>query len=97
MHLKRFATNTINFVFDIYIYQKKKLKALQITNVERTCYIQGDCKTDRLNKFNRAAVGPIVRLFSYRTYHAVLKKKLWMKLFNMSNVLLEGINKKKAC
>ena len=70
-----------------------KHRALHITIVERTtCYIQGDCKTDRLNKFNHAAIGPIVRLFSYRTYHAVLKK-LWTKLFNMSNVLLEGMNK----
>ena len=65
-----------------------------MTIVERTtCYIQGDFKTGRLDKFNHAAVGPNVRLFSHRTYHAVLKKKLWMKLFIMSNALLEGINK----
>ena len=75
---------------------KKKVESikryiLQLLKEQHVTYRES--KTDRLEKFNHAAVGLIVRLFSYRTYHAVLKKKLWMKLFNISNVLLEGINK----
>ena len=74
--------------------KEKKLKAHSVAIVERTtCYIQGYCKIGRLDKFNHAAVGAIVRLISHRTCHAVLKKELWMKFFMMSNALLEGINK----